>query len=78
MGYFDDNEDRIAYGRKFAETLVNHPVIREQAGAGPVQCKHCGSTDVRWRQQGGAWVLFSLAPGVVHECAADDLAKDFD
>lgn len=38
-------------------------------------CKRCGSVDVRWRQQGGRWVLFSLRPGVVHECGqatADD------
>lgn len=37
-------------------------------------CKRCGSTDVRWRQQGGKWVLFSLQPGVVHTCElkADD------
>lgn len=32
------------------------------------RCKKCGSTDVRWRQQGGKWVLFSLQPGVVHTC----------
>lgn len=31
-------------------------------------CNRCGSTDVRWRQQGGKWVLFSLKPGVVHTC----------
>ena len=38
------------------------------------RCKKCGSTDVRWRQQGGKWVLFSLKPGVVHICElkADD------
>lgn len=44
----------------------------------PLRCKTCGSTEVRWRQQGGQWVLFSLQPGVLHECDADDLAKDFD
>lgn len=39
-----------------------------------LRCKKCGSTDVRWRQQGGKWVLFSLKPGVVHTCElkADD------
>lgn len=38
------------------------------------RCKKCGSTDVRWRQQGGKWVLFSLQPGIVHACElkADD------
>lgn len=42
------------------------------------RCRVCGSTEVRWRQQGGQWVLFSLQPGVPHECDADDLAKDFE
>jgi len=32
------------------------------------KCRRCGSRDVRWRQQGGRWVLFSLTPGVVHAC----------
>lgn len=32
------------------------------------ECNRCGATDVRWRQQGGKWALFSLRPGVVHEC----------
>jgi len=35
-------------------------------------CKQCGSTDVRWRQQGGRWVLFSNQPGVVHTCPIND------
>ena len=37
-------------------------------------CNRCGSTDVRWRQQGGKWVLFSLKPGVEHVC---EIADDF-
>lgn len=37
-------------------------------------CRTCGSTEVRWRQQGGKWVLFSLEPGKLHEC---DLADEF-
>jgi hypothetical protein len=32
------------------------------------RCKRCGSTAVRWRHQGGRWVLFTLQPGVVHNC----------
>lgn len=59
MSYFDDNEDRIIYGRR--------------RGASPereLRCKRCDSTDVRWRQQSGKWVLFSLKPGVEHVCAA--------
>lgn len=48
---------------KFAETRP-----------GP-SCNKCGSADVRWRQQGGKWVLFSLQPGVVHVCDnSDDFA----
>ena len=35
-------------------------------------CKYCGSQDVRWRQQGGKWVLFSLTPGVLHQCPVVD------
>lgn len=40
-----------------------------------LRCKRCGSDEVRWRQQGGKWVLFSLAPGVPHAC---DMSDDFD
>ena len=37
------------------------------------RCNSCGSEDVRWRQQGGKWVLFSLEPGKLHVCpVADD------
>lgn len=32
------------------------------------QCNRCRSTDVRWRQQNGQWRLFSLMPGVEHQC----------
>lgn len=35
-------------------------------------CNRCGSTDVRWRQQSGRWVLFSLTPGVLHTCPIND------
>lgn len=35
-------------------------------------CHRCGSTEVRWRQQGGRWVLFSLQPGVEHRCPIID------
>jgi len=55
--WFDDNEDRIIYGRGHLE---------------PIRCKHCFSTDVRWRQQGGKWVLFSLEPGKLHVCPIAD------
>lgn len=42
------------------------------------QCDRCGSTDVRWRQQGGRWVLFSLQPGVEHRCDPQAFADDFE
>jgi len=35
-------------------------------------CKFCGSTDVRWRHNGGKWTLFSLTPGVLHVCPISD------
>jgi hypothetical protein len=41
----------------------HHPAVR---------CNRCGSTDVRWRQQTGKWVLFSLTPGVEHVCTIAD------
>ena len=41
----------------------------------PPRRNRCGSHDVRWRQQGGRWVLFSLKPGVEHVCP---IADDFD
>lgn len=57
----DDNEDRTVYGRS------------RRTGEPPVpRCKLCGSTDVRWRQQGGRWVLFSMKPGIEHVCAILD------
>lgn len=42
------------------------------------RCKRCGSTDVRWRQQTGRWVLFSLKPGVEHRCeiSVDDMPDE--
>lgn len=45
--------------------IVHEPPRRER-------CNRCGSTDVRWRQQTGKWVLFSNKPGKVHVCDLDD------
>ena len=42
------------------------------------RCKFCGSTDVRWRQQTGKWVLFSLQPGVEHKCLSQPDLDAFD
>jgi hypothetical protein len=52
----------------------DHDVDPEDWKPQDPRCNRCGSEDVRWRQQGGKWVLFSLTPGVVHVCepSADD------
>jgi len=68
MTYFDDNEDRIIYGRFRHRNDDEEPHEPE--------CKFCGSTSVRWRQQGGKWVLFSLEPGKLHQCPIK--TDDFD
>lgn len=67
MGYFDDHEDRLIYGRPRRTAIDDEP--RQP------RCRRCGSEDVRWRQQGGRWVLFSTQPGVVHQC---DVTDDFE
>lgn len=67
MSYFDDHEDDIVYNRRD---------IQPRARARP-QCSRCGSTAVRWRQQGGQWVLFDLLAGVVHECSPMAGADEF-
>jgi hypothetical protein len=36
------------------------------------RCNRCGSTDVRWRQQTGKWMLFSNKPGKLHVCPIED------
>lgn len=43
----------------------------------PLKCKRCGSEDVRWRHQGGRWVMFSLTPGVLHKCQTPSAQEDF-
>ena len=42
-----------------------------------VMCRYCGSTDVRWVQKNGHWVLFSMTPGVVHRCPRDTAEYEF-
>lgn len=44
----------------------------------PTKCNRCGSTAVRWRQQGGQWMMFSLTPGVEHQCSPMAGAEDFE
>lgn len=61
--------------RQFAnDTYESFEEFDEEDDERELECKRCGSTDVRWRQQGGKWVLFSLKPGVAHTCElkADD------
>lgn len=57
----------------FDKYETHEPVERQP------RCKRCGSTEVRWRQQTGKWVLFSLKPGVEHasECTARPNADAF-
>jgi hypothetical protein len=43
-----------------------------QGAAHQPHCNRCYATDVRWRQQGGKWVLFSLEPGKLHVCPIPD------
>lgn len=59
MSWFDDHEDELVYGWDHKTRCVTF-----------TRCKHCGDERVRWRQQGGRWVLFSLTPGVEHKCPA--------
>jgi hypothetical protein len=47
----------------------------EREGPRVPRCNRCGSTEVRWRQQTGKWVLFALQPGKEHVCEIPD---DFD
>lgn len=49
---------------------------RQYTAKQPPRCRRCGNTDVRWRQQTGKWVLFSLTPGKEHVCQPS--ADDFD
>lgn len=67
MSFFDDHEDKIIYGR--LRSYDDHEP-RE------LRCKFCGSTDVRWRQQTGRWVLFSTTPGVEHNCRSQPASAD--
>jgi hypothetical protein len=57
----DDDFDRNAEAGEWGGRQPSDP-----------RCKYCGDTEVRWRQQGGKWVLFSLKPGVVHQCPIPD------
>ncbi len=66
MSFFDDHEDEIIYGWQRDDY---------QEPRAP-RCKFCGSTDVRWRQQTGRWVLFSTTPGVEHNCRSQPASAD--
>lgn len=47
---------------------VGDPYRSRRRTPAPTRCRGCRSRDVRWRQQGGRWVLFSLQSGVEHAC----------
>jgi len=66
--YFDDNKNRIVNGRPYETRRQERYHYRDPEP----HCNRCHSTDVRWRQQGGKWVLFSLQPGVLHVCPIPD------
>jgi hypothetical protein len=51
------------------DSLFGEPDEEARGEARTPSCSRCGSTDVRWRQQGGRWVMFSSKPGVEHACA---------
>ena len=71
MRYFDIHHG-MPFDRYDHEPRSPDPSDREPS------CKRCGSTDVRWRQQGGRWVLFSLKPGVEHSCVKPEDFDDLD
>ena len=56
----------------FQLDMCDKPVKKERL---PLRCKTCGSTDVRWRLQGGEWTMFSMQPGILHVC---DTNEDFE
>ena len=63
---------------KFFDSYEDDKGTPYQSRNAPVtRCSRCGSTAVRWRQQTGKWTLFSLQPGVLHECSPMADADDF-
>lgn len=78
MGDFaDDAIDRLM-GCDFEGDHGFFSRRRNDDGPREPRCEFCGATDVRWRQQTGKWVLFSLTPGVEHACpgVTDDSGFD--
>lgn len=65
---FDDYDDADEEGYQRADVDFRPPT----------KCNRCGSTAVRWRQQGGQWVMFSLTPGVEHNCRPMAGAEEFE
>lgn len=61
---------------RLVDAMINGTHRRDRVSR-ETKCKRCGSTDVRWRQQGGKWVLFSMQPGVVHRCPPPSAKDDF-
>lgn len=71
--YADDAVDRILSGGNGFFSRRYEPCEPKES-----RCKFCGSTDVRWRQQTGQWVLFSLKPGVLHASECTQSRPDAD
>lgn len=66
MSYFDDNEDRIVYGRPPRFYKVKD-----------VTCKHCKESGLEWVDTGVRWRLVG-PDGRFHECKNDSAADDFE
>jgi hypothetical protein len=70
MTYFDDNEDRILYGRhRHHDDEDPEPTL--------VTCKRCGKTGLNWQHDGDGWVLHE-GKFKIHHCDNSALADDFE
>lgn len=78
MSYFDDNEDRIVYGRLFGGSGARSTY---QSGH-DVTCKRCGATELKWRLVDDNWRLFEKERDahnakIMHECTQPASADEF-
>lgn len=63
MSYFDDNEDRIIYGRRR---------LGKPQEPRTVACKRCGKDGLHWQDEDGEWVLMD-GRYKVHHCNPKDV-----
>lgn len=64
--------DEVAFDLGIIDHMGRYEHVPMFSTRRKLRCRHCGSTDVRWRQQGGKWVLFSTQSGVEHRCPVSD------